>query len=171
MSHSWKYVGLILLGNERAKNLKSEKVPRSFSLPLQVCFLLRRIPRGSLPALPGTFPAQNVQILTFPISDAKVLLFFDMTKFFGKKMTKYVVKHKKERFLPLFSLTKFNADALSIKSRYLVIRRQSTTIQKDSVRDCGHPATESLQARSRNAADGLGRISFSLFELQLVIGE
>lgn len=39
---------------------------------------------------------------SFPISGAKVQQLSDICKFFGKKMTKYVVKHKKEGQKPPF---------------------------------------------------------------------
>ena len=50
---------------------------------------------GRTPTLPTPLQPENVQNYAFPISGAKVLLFFDTTKFYGHKIAKYVVKHKK----------------------------------------------------------------------------
>lgn len=59
-------------------------------------FYLRVSLAGRSPALPGTFTGGSCYDV-FPISSAKVLQIFDICKFFGKKMRKYVVKHKKKR--------------------------------------------------------------------------
>lgn len=65
-------------------------------------FYLRISLAGRSPALPGTFTGGRCYDV-FPISGAKVLLLSDICKFLGKKMRKYVVKHKKKRAKsPLF---------------------------------------------------------------------
>lgn len=57
-------------------------------------FYLRLFLAGRTPALPGTLTGGSFYDV-FPISSAKVLHFFDICKFYGHKITKYVVKHKK----------------------------------------------------------------------------
>ena len=74
-----------------------------------VCVLLRRIPQGSLPSVALSASAGESSYNTFPISSAKVLLLSDMCKFFGRKIAKYVVKHKKGvHFYPVWILSGIN---------------------------------------------------------------
>ena len=61
------------------------KALRLSSAHSRYVFYVRLSLRGRSPALPRPFRRTNV-ILPFPISGAKVLLFFDMTKFFVKKI-------------------------------------------------------------------------------------
>ena len=84
--------------------MKSEKpeigkAPRFSSTRWSYEFYTALFLSGRTPALPDALRAVIVNINTFPISGAKVLLLFDICKFFGKKMQKYVVKHKKRPFL------------------------------------------------------------------------
>ena len=72
---------------------------------------------GRSPTLPAPCPAEKY-LTSFPISDAKVLQLSDMTKFFGEKMQKYVVKHKKEGFFtpPFHDLSHQTAQPYASKS-------------------------------------------------------
>ena len=65
---------------------------------LAVCVLRHLLPRGSLPSVARYVSGADI-FNTFPIFGAKVQHFFDMIKFFCRKMTKYVVKHKKRGIL------------------------------------------------------------------------
>lgn len=58
-----------------------------FFRPLAVCVFAPAIPQRSHPCVAlSALPEQVSNNMSFPISGAKVLLFFDMTKFLSKKM-------------------------------------------------------------------------------------
>ena len=108
ISQSCIYVGFI-------KNGEGEP-PKSVSgspsvCSLAVCVLLRRIPQGSLPSVALSASAGECSNYAFPISGAKVLLLSDMTKFLGRKIAKYVVKHKKEGLSTPFPLSNNSTSA------------------------------------------------------------
>ncbi len=69
-----------------------------------VCVFRPAIPQRSLPSVALSALPDEV-LCPFSNSDAKVLLFFDICKFLGKKMHEYVVKHKKETSKGLFSVS------------------------------------------------------------------
>lgn len=86
------------------------KAPLFSSALLRYVFFIRLSLSGRSPALPVTFRRMKWLNMSFPISGAKVLLFFDMTKFFGKKMQLYPLFRKttnkksdprRDRFSPL----------------------------------------------------------------------
>ena len=65
-----------------------------FLRSLAVCVFRPAIPQRSLPSV--ALSALPDEVVTFPIPSAKVQQLFDICKLLGKKMRKYVVKHKKE---------------------------------------------------------------------------
>lgn len=62
------------------------KAPLFSSARLRYVFFIRLSLSGRSPALPVTFRRMKWLNMSFPISGAKVLLLFDICKFFGKKM-------------------------------------------------------------------------------------
>ena len=67
--------------NEKERDPKSVR-SLSFSRTLAVCVFRPAIPQRSHPCVAlSALPDEVVIIMSFPISGAKVLLFFDMTKF------------------------------------------------------------------------------------------
>ena len=57
-----------------------------FFRPLAVCVFAPAIPQRSHPCVALSALPEQVNIMSFPISGAKVLLFFETTKFLSKKM-------------------------------------------------------------------------------------
>lgn len=105
ISQSCIYVGFILQRNRKERHPKSERC-RSF-LPHACGMCLRRVTSSRVAPLRCSlrFHPTKVNTCPFPISGAKVQHLFDICKFYVHKMKKYVVKHKKGAFLPLFYTT------------------------------------------------------------------